>query len=119
VSAADACRAPNAASFEVDAATAISVESLAQILELFLAECPQAVVSEDGEFLFDFETARYSVSGEGRCVLHIWSEERNIVRRVLDADIRGRTLQLQVLRFGKSQPNVLEMGAESRLAQRR
>ncbi len=92
-------------------ATAISVESLAQILELFLVECPQAVVSEDGEFLFDFETARYSVSGEGRCVLHIWSEERNIVRRVLDADIRGQTLQLQVLRFGKSQPNVLEIGA--------
>src|ERR1700685_1422183 len=92
-------------------ATAISVESLAQILELFLAEYPQAVVNEDGEFLFDFETARYSVSGGGRCVLHIWSEERNIVRRVLDADIRGRSLQLQVLRFGRSQPNVLEIGA--------
>lgn len=92
-------------------ATAISVESLAQILELFLAEYPTAVVAEDGEILFDFETARYSVSGEGRCVLHIWSEERNIVRRVLDADIRGRTLQLRVLRFGKSQPNVLEICA--------
>jgi hypothetical protein len=93
------------------AAAAISVESLAQILELFLAEYPTAVVTEDGEVLFDFETARYSVSGEGRCVLHIWSEERNIVRRVLDADIRGRTLQLQVLRFGKSQPNVLQICA--------
>jgi hypothetical protein len=92
-------------------AAAISVESLAQILELFLVEYPQAVVSEDGEILFDFETARYSVSGEGRCVLHIWSEERNIVRRVLDADIRGQSLQLQVLRFGKSQPNLLEICA--------
>ncbi len=39
-------------------------------------------------------TARYSVSGEGKCVLHIWSEERNIVRRVLDADIEADTLRL-------------------------
>ena len=79
------------------------------MLELFLAEHPHAIVTEDGENLFDFETARYSVSGEGRCVLHIWSEERNIVRRVLDADLRGKTLELQVLRFGQSQPNLLEI----------
>ncbi len=74
-----------------------------------MAEYPEAVVSEDGQFLFDFTTARYSVSGEGKCVLHLWSEERNVVRRVLDVELQNRTLRLQVLRFGQSQPNLLEI----------
>ena len=39
----------------------------------------------DGELLFDFYTARYSVTGEGKCVLHLWLEERNAARRVTDA----------------------------------
>ena len=59
------------------------------MLEQFLADAPQAVAIEDGEMLFDFATARYSVSGEGKCVLHLWSEERNTVRRVLDAEVEG------------------------------
>ncbi|MGH2349430.1 MAG: P1 family peptidase, partial [bacterium] len=36
------------------------------------------VVLEEGEELFDFATARYSISAEhGKCLLHLWSEERN------------------------------------------
>jgi hypothetical protein len=93
-------------------ASAISVESLANILEQFLAEHPNAVISEDGLVLFDFEHAHYSVSGEGKCVLHIWSEERNIVRRVLDADVRADRITLQVLRFGQSHPTPLEICTE-------
>jgi len=93
---------------------AISTESLAHLLQQFLAETPDAVVMEDGVVLFDFDTARYSVSGEGKCVLHLWSEERNTVRRVLDAQVRGSTLCLQVLRFGQSQPNLLEISATGR-----
>ena len=91
------------------AASTISVETLAHILEQFLAEYPDAIVTEEGALLFDFATARYSLSGEGKCVLHLWSEERNIVRRVLDAEVQNRTLRLQVLRFGQSQPNLLEI----------
>ena len=83
---------------------AISPKYLAQILEQFLADAPHAVAIEDGELLFDFATAKYSVSGEGKCVLHLWSEERNTVRRVLDAEVKGRTLRLKVLRFGQAQP---------------
>lgn len=93
-------------------ASAISVEALAPILERFLAEHPEAVVTEDGELLFDFATARYSLSGEGKCVLHLWSEDRNVVRRVLEAEVQNRSLCLQVLRFGQSQPNRLEICAE-------
>ena len=90
----------------------ISVEALAQILEQFLAEYPNAVLAEDGMALFDFEHARYSISGDGKCVLHVWSEERNIVRRVLDADIRPDRIILQVLRFGQSRPNPVEIYSE-------
>ena len=74
---------------------------------------PQAVAIEDGELLFEFATAKYSVSGEGKCVLHLWSEERNAVRRVLDAQVKGNTLRLSVLRFGQAQPRVLEICADS------
>ncbi len=90
---------------------AVSPESLAKTLEQFLADHPQAVVVEDGTELFDFSTARYSVSGEGKCVLHLWSEERNVVRRVLSLEGRDTILRLQVLRFGQSQPTNLEIHA--------
>ncbi|HEY5161628.1 MAG TPA: hypothetical protein VII81_01335, partial [Terriglobales bacterium] len=81
------------------------------MLESFLAESPRALAIENGEPIFDFATARYSVSGEGKCVLHIWSDERNAVRRVLDAELKSRVLRLSVLRFGQSQPTVLEICA--------
>src|SRR5664279_1520660 len=93
-------------------ASAISPEILTNLLEQFLANAPEAVAVEDGEALFDFAGAKYSVSGEGKCVLHIWSQDRNTVRRVLDAEVRGRTLRLHVLRFGQSQPKLLEICAD-------
>lgn len=92
-------------------AGAISPHSLDKMLQEFLATAPAAVVVEEGEILCEFSNARYSVSGEDKCVLHIWSEERNLVRRVLDAIAKPETLQLQVLRFGRSQPNLLEIAA--------
>ena len=90
---------------------AISTMSLASMLEQFLADAPQAVAMEDGELLFEFATAKYSVSGEGKCILHLWSEERNAVRRVLDAELKGHTLRLSVTRFGQAQPQALEICA--------
>jgi hypothetical protein len=89
----------------------ISASFLSKMMEQFLVDAPRAVAVEDGEVLFDFGTAKYSVSGEGKCVLHIWSEERNTARRVLDAQING-SLRLQVLRFGQSQPKVMEICAD-------
>ncbi len=88
---------------------AISAKSLGQLLESFLADAPHAVALENGELLFNFSSARYSVSGEGKCVLHLWSDERNAVRRVLDAELKPRVLRLSVLRFGQSQPTILEI----------
>jgi hypothetical protein len=91
---------------------AISVESLGRLLESFLADHPHAIALENGEPIFDFASARYSISGEGKCVLHLWSDERNAVRRVLDADVNPRLLRLSVLRFGQSQPTALEICAD-------
>ncbi|MGC2112560.1 MAG: hypothetical protein WA655_23780 [Candidatus Korobacteraceae bacterium] len=90
-------------------AIAISAESLAAMIEQFLAATPQAVVVEEGEILFDFGTAKYSVSSDGKCVLHLWSEERNTVRRVVDACCAGGALRMQVLRFGQAQPTLMEI----------
>jgi hypothetical protein len=92
-------------------ASVISPELLGSMLQQFLAEAPDAAIIEDGVVLADFGSAKYSVTGDGKCVLHIWSEERNMVRRVLDAQGRNGSLQLQVLRFGQSQPTLLEIAA--------
>src|SRR5664279_4557980 len=91
---------------------AISADSLRPMLESFLADAPHAVALENGALLFDFSTARYSISGEGKCVLHLWSDDRNAVRRVLDAERTPRLLRLSVLRFGQSQPTILEICAD-------
>src|SRR5438876_3323334 len=88
-------------------------ETLAGLLQEFLAESRVAVAVEDGAVVFDFSSARYSVSGEhGKCVLHLWSAERDAVRRVLDAESLKGVLRLRVQRFGKVKPGTLEICRE-------
>jgi hypothetical protein len=83
---------------------------LARSLQEFLAASRSAVVLEDGQVLFDLETAQYSLSSEkGRCLLHLWSQERNTVRHVLDAESKNGTLTLTVRRFGQARPNKMEI----------
>jgi len=88
-------------------------EELTEKLNSVLADSPAAVVVENGEVLFDLSAAQYSLRPEGeRCVLQIWSEERNIVRRVLGAEMKNGMLKLQVLRFGQTKPSKLEICGE-------
>ena len=83
---------------------------LACALEAFLAEHPRAAVLEDGRVLFEMQTARYALSAEhGRCVLHLWSEERNLVRTVTDLAARKNVLRLETRRFGQSKPQTLQL----------
>jgi len=85
-------------------------ELLARAVEDFLAEARDAIVMEHGEVLFDFATAKYSLSTEhNKCVLHLWSPERNIVRRVVDAERKGEVLTLAALRFGQAEASKLEI----------
>ena len=93
----------------------IPAAELARELEEFFAEHPQAALLEDGRVLFDMQSARYSLSAEqGRCLLHLWSEERNLVRTILGLQARKDSLRLETRRFGQSRAQMLELVHESR-----
>ena len=85
-------------------------EALTQTVEDFLAGARDAVVLDDGAVLFDLAQAKYSIAGErNKCLLHLWSEERNLVRRVLDVEVKNEVLRLAVQRLGKTRPSKLEI----------
>jgi hypothetical protein len=84
-------------------------DSLSQMLSDFLNGARAAVVVEDGAIAFDLAESKYSISGEyNKCLLHLWSNERNFVRRVLDAEVKATTLRLQVQRMGQNRPTRLD-----------
>lgn len=88
-------------------------QSLASALEEFLSESKNAVVIEDGAVMFDFAQTKYSVSGENnKCLLHMWSPERNVVRRVLDVEAKGETLRVTVQKIGQARPTKIEICRE-------
>ena len=83
---------------------------LARSLQEFLAASCSALVVEDGQVLFDLESAQYSISSEkDRCLFHLWSQERNLVRHVLDAELEKGILTLTVRRFGQARPIKMEI----------
>jgi hypothetical protein len=85
-------------------------ESLGQMLEDFLGGSRHAVVLEDGAIVFDLLESKYSISGEyNKCVLRLWSAERNSVRRVVDAEVRNGNLRLLVQKLGQARPSKLEI----------
>ncbi len=88
----------------------VTPDSLTHTLQDFLAEAAGAVVLENGAVAFDLSQSRYSISGEhDKCLLHLWSAERNTVRRVLDAEVKNGTLKLFVQRMGQARPTKLEI----------
>jgi len=91
----------------------MGVANLVRSVEEFLSATCDAVVVENGAVLFDLSRSRYSISGEpDKCVLHLWSSERNIVRRVLEAEVKNDVLRLTVQRMGQAKPNKLEICRE-------
>jgi hypothetical protein len=71
---------------EIRGKAEVSPAELACSLEQFFSDYPRAALLEDGRVLFEMGTTHYSISSEhGRCVLHLWSEERNMVRTVVGA----------------------------------
>ncbi|HEX3353793.1 MAG TPA: hypothetical protein VHS34_13315 [Terriglobales bacterium] len=85
-------------------------DSLMRTVEDFLAGARDAVVVDEGAVLFDLAQSKYSISGErNKCLLHLWSEERNLVRRVLDVEIKNEVLRLAVQRLGQTRPSKLEI----------
>jgi hypothetical protein len=90
-----------------------SVSELARLvlrIEEYLADHPAAALLEDGRVLFDMRFARYSVSeSHGRCLLQFWSEERNLIRTVVEVKERAQTLRLLTRRMGAAKPQTLEL----------
>ncbi len=77
-------------------------------VEAFLAANRDAEVTEDGELLFDLRETDYSVDvSKGRVLLHLWSPQRNWVRRVTAAEETNGRIVLAVERFGASRPGRL------------
>src|SRR5271166_6876596 len=88
----------------------VTPQVLTRTLQDFLSEAAGAVVLENGAVAFDLAQSKYSVSGEhNRCLLHLWSAERNAVRRVLEAEVKNGTLRLAVQRMGQARPSRLEI----------
>ena len=91
----------------------VNPQALTRTVQEFLSEAAGALVLENGAVAFDLAQSKYSISGEyNRCLLHLWSPERNAVRRVLEAEIKNGTLRLAVQRLGQARPFRLEICRE-------
>ncbi len=89
---------------------AASPARLAQAIEAYLACHPAAALLEDGRVIFDMRSARYSIGeSHGRCLLQLWSEERNLVRTVIDVQERAQCLRIATRRLGAVRPQTLEL----------
>lgn len=91
----------------------MDAEEWRALIQQFLWSHPQATVSEDGERLFDFAEAQVELRVEhGKLLLHLWSAERNWVRRI--TGIAGQSperLVLMTQKFGQARPGRLELAA--------
>src|ERR1700728_2717469 len=89
---------------------ALAAAVLARSIEDFLAEHPHAAILEDGRLLFDLRLAHCSITADhGRCLLHLWSDERTTVRTISGIQPRRDTLRLETHRFGQSKPHTLTL----------
>lgn len=78
-----------------------------------LQSAGEVEVCEDGERLAELAKFQFEVRQQGSATfVHLWSEERNLVRRVLRvAEAAAGSLVLEVQRFGKSKPGRLEFSS--------
>jgi hypothetical protein len=91
-------------------ADAASPALLTKTIEEYLADHPAAALLEDGRVLFDMRSARYAVTEQhGRCLLQLWSEERNLMRTVVEVQERAACLRLMTRRMGAAKPQALEL----------
>ena len=94
----------------MEAQGAESAGKLAQSVEEFLAQHPAAALLEDGRMIFDLRSARYSVGeSHGRCLLQFWSDQRNLMRTVVEVRQRAQSLRLITRRMGVAKPQALEL----------
>src|SRR5580698_7868773 len=96
------------------AEAAIAAARLAETIEAYLEMHPAAALLEDGRVLFDMRRARYAVTeSHGRCLLQLWSDERNVLRTVVEVKPRAQSLLLMTRRMGAAKAQTLELVASS------
>lgn len=87
-----------------------SPDQLAAAIVAYFTEHAAAAVLEDGRVLFDMRWAKFSAGeSHGRCVLQLWSEERNLVRSVVSVEPRAGSLRVLTRRMGAPKPETLEL----------
>ncbi|HEX4284329.1 MAG TPA: hypothetical protein VHZ28_04510 [Terracidiphilus sp.] len=93
-----------------DFSASVSAGKLAESVETYLVEHPSAALLEDGHLLFDMRRAHFSVNeSHGRCLLQLWSDERNVVRTVIEVRERAQSLRLMTRRMGAAKPQALDL----------
>jgi len=87
---------------------------LAQQIEEYILKHPAAAILEEGRVLFDMRSARFTTKdSHGRCLLELWSDERNLVRTVVEVHEHAASLRLMTRRMGVTRPQALELVASS------
>lgn len=87
----------------------VAPADLVAAIESYVADHPAAAVLEDGRATFDMRSARYSVTeSHGRCLLQLWSDERNLMRTVVGVQVRAGCLRVMTRRMGAAKPEALE-----------
>src|SRR5258708_30907764 len=88
----------------------VTPEALTRTVQDYLSQASGAVVLEDGSVVFDLGRAKYSISGEhNKCLLHLWSVERNTVRRGLHAGVKNGAPRLALEPLGQWRPTQLHI----------
>jgi hypothetical protein len=76
-------------------------------------------IREDGRRLAGLDNARYEVRSGPKPLLHLWSGDRTLVRRVTRVvEVSGDLVRLEVERFGKNRPGRLEIVRRERARRR-
>src|SRR5579862_1853472 len=84
-------------------------EAVNEALQRLLAS-GRVKVQENGSWLASLENFHYELREKaGAVLLHLWSQESTLVRRVIGIDADApRRLALEVARFGRTRPDRLE-----------
>ncbi len=92
----------------------VAPEKLARELEEYFALHPAAAILEEGRVIFDMRLTRYSVTeSHGRCLVQLWSEERNLTRTVVGVEHRAQSIRILTRKMGAPKPQALEIVAHS------
>lgn len=80
-----------------------------------LASAGALEIREDGQRLASLADFQYEVHDQGsRALLHLWSEQRSLARRVVRiVELSSARLLLEVERFGQSKPGRLEFASSA------